>query len=315
MSVLKECQKALPEERKYDLYLAEKFLSGLGFDEEDFDKDPKQFSGGFQIRINLCKALLSEPNLLLLDEPTNYLDILSLRWLARFLRTFPGEVMLITHDRFFMDEVCDHTMGIHRGKIRKLRGGTTKFYEKLKLDEEIYEKTRVNQEKKREHLESFVSRFGAKANKASQAQSKLKQLEKMESLEKLDAVSSMGLRFQYEEAPGKVVASLKDVSFGFDDLALFQDVDLFIGKKDRVGIIGKNGKGKSTLLNIISEEFEPWKGEVIFHPKTKKAHFGQTNVLRLSGDCTVEEEISAGQPLSRTKRSERNLWISHVPGR
>ncbi len=295
-TVLKECEKALPEERKYDLYLAEKVLSGLGFEEDDFNKAPGEFSGGFQIRINLCKALLSGPNLLLLDEPTNYLDILSLRWLARFLRTFPGEVMLITHDRFFMDQVCDHTMGIHRGKIRKLKGDTAKFYEKLELDEEIYEKTRINQEKKREHLESFVTRFGAKANKAGQAQSKLKQLEKMENLEKLDTIASMGLRFQYDEAPGKVVASLKDVSFGFNEKPLFKQVDLHIGKRDRVGIIGKNGKGKSTLLNIISDELAPWSGEVEFHPKTKKAHFGQTNVSRLSMDCTVEEEIASANP-------------------
>lgn len=296
-TVLKECQKALPPDRKYDLFLAEKLLSGLGFDEPDFQKSPQNFSGGYQIRINLCKALLSEPNLLLLDEPTNYLDILSLRWLARFLRTFPGEVILITHDRGFMDQVCEHTMGIHRGKVRKLKGDTAKYYEKLALDEEIYEKTRLNQEKKREHLESFVTRFGAKANKASQAQSKLKQLQKMESLDKLDEVSSMGLRFKFEEIPAKVVAKISDVSFGHvSELPLFKKVSFYIGKKDRVGIIGKNGKGKSTLLNVLGGELAPWEGNVEFHPKTKLGHFGQTNVSRLGNNSTVEDEVAEANP-------------------
>src|SRR5690606_10667145 len=117
-------------------------------------KDPGSFSGGYQIRINLCKCLLIEPDLLLLDEPTNYLDILSMRWLQSFLRTFPGEVLLITHDRDFMDSVTTHTMGIYRKGLKKIKGSTSKFYQQMMLEDEIYQKTRQNQLKKKEHLES-----------------------------------------------------------------------------------------------------------------------------------------------------------------
>src|SRR5690606_26045072 len=115
----------------------EKILSGLGFSQEDFQKDPKSFSGGYQIRINLCKCLLIEPDLLLLDEPTNYLDILSMRWLRSFLNTFSGEVILITHDRDFMDSVTNHTMGIYRNQLKKIKGSTSKYYEQLQIEDEI----------------------------------------------------------------------------------------------------------------------------------------------------------------------------------
>ena len=187
-TVLEECIQYLPAEFQYEYFRAEKILSGLGFTPEDFHKNPKDFSGGYQIRINLCKALLVDPNLLLLDEPTNYLDIISLRWLKNFLNKFPGEVIIITHDRSFMDSVTNHTMGIYRYSLKKIKGSTHKYYEQLKIDEEIYEKTRLNQERKVADLEGFIERFGAKASKAKQAQSKMKQLEKIDVLDKLDSV-------------------------------------------------------------------------------------------------------------------------------
>ena len=302
-TVLKECCLALEDEEKYDFHKAEKILSGLGFEESDFDKDPKSFSGGWQIRINLCKALLSGPDLLLLDEPTNYLDILSLRWLRSFLRSFSGEVIIITHDRDFMDSVTTHTMGIYRKKLKKIKGDTTKFYSQLAMEEEIYEKTRLNQEKKKEHLESFIERFGAKASKATQAQSKVKQLEKMGTLEKLEGQASMGLRFSFKPCPGKELVRVSDLSFGYkEDEVLFRDLNFSIGSQDRIGIIGKNGKGKSTLLNVLAKELTPVTGEIKEHPSVSIGHFGQTNVIKLSSENTIAEEVGmANSDLSPTQ--------------
>jgi ATP-binding cassette, subfamily F, member 3 len=296
-TVLEEVCQYLSGDESYDHYKAEKILSGLGFTEEDFDKDPNSFSGGYQVRINLAGALVSSPNLLLLDEPTNYLDIVSLRWLRQFLRSFDGEVLIITHDRDFMDSVCTHIMGIHRKSLRKIGGNTSKFYEQLALDEEVYEKTRVNQEKKIKELQNFADRFRAKASKASQAQSKLKQIERMEKLDKLGEENQLSLRFQYEECPGKIPIEVKDVSFGFEETGtLFEDISFPIGRHDRIGIIGKNGRGKSTLLNVINGEYQSKTGEIKNHSKLKIGHFGQTNVERLHPNNSVMQEIQEMNP-------------------
>ena len=184
-NLLDETCKGLPESRKLETYLAEKTLFGLGFTEEDLVKDPYVFSGGFQLRVNLAKCLLSEPDLLILDEPTNYLDILSINWMKGVIKKYKGEVILITHDKEFMDSVITHTGGIHRGSFKKIKGTTDKYYTQLEQEEEIFEKTRVNQVRKKQELEKFIDRFGAKASKAAQAQSKLKQLQKMDVLDKL----------------------------------------------------------------------------------------------------------------------------------
>src|SRR3989338_9174986 len=178
-TVLEEGCLGLSEGEEWDHYKVERVLFGLGFLEEDMAKPPVTFSGGFQIRLNLAKVLVSNPNLLLLDEPTNYLDILSIRWITKFLRGWKNELILISHDRDFMDSVTTHTAAIHRHKIVKLSGGTEKLYAQIELDETIHEKTRINEEKKRKQVEAFISRFRAKASKAASVQSRVKQLEKM----------------------------------------------------------------------------------------------------------------------------------------
>ena len=148
-TLLAEACLGLPKERKDEVWQVEKVLMGLGFRREDFTRAPGEFSGGFQIRLNLAKVLVSGVNLLMLDEPTNYLDLPSLRWLTGLLKNWPNELILITHDRGFMDQVITHTLGIHRQRIRKIPGGSSKYYEQMAKEEEIYEKTRLNEEKKR----------------------------------------------------------------------------------------------------------------------------------------------------------------------
>jgi len=292
-----EAALALSEEMQYDFYRVEKILFGLGFTQEDLDKDPLSFSGGYQIRINLAKLLVTEPNLLLLDEPTNYLDILSLRWLKSFLRSFPGEVILITHDRDFMDAIVTHTMGLVRRNLFLLPGDTHKFYEQLKSNDELYEKQRVSEEKKRKELEEFIARNKARASTAALAQSKVKQLEKMGEMEELGFDATLKFDFNFKETPAKVLLEVKDLAFGYTpDKRLFEKISFTLRQGERLAIIGKNGSGKSTLLNTIAGELTPLEGEVALHPSTAFGHFGQTNISRLTPENTIMEEIYAANP-------------------
>ncbi len=301
-TLLEECCQVLSEEEQYDYYKAEIILFGLGFTKADLEKDPSVFSGGFQLRINLTKTLLQNPDLLLLDEPTNYLDILSLRWLRLFLKNFRGESIIITHDRSFMDSVTSHTMGIHRKKLVKIKGSTGKYYEKIVVDEEIYESTRLNQELKIKDMQKFVDRFGAKASKASQAKSKQKQIDKIEVLDKLTTQYRPGFRFQYDKTPSKVATEVSDLSFSYtgkEEDNLFKDLSFRVESNDRICIIGKNGKGKTTLLNVLSGISKQLTGTVKNNPNTTLGYYRQTNRKDLHGSNTVYQEIhSANQELS-----------------
>jgi len=295
-TILDECRTALTGDSQFDDYKVERMLQGLGFKREDFVRPPSDFSGGYQIRLNLAKVLLSEPDCLLLDEPTNYLDIVSMRWLSKFLRGFPGELVLITHDRGFMDEVTTHTMGLWRQKLLKVKGPTTKYFEQVIAEEEIYEKTRENSERKRKELEEFVTRFKAKASKAAQAQSRMKLLEKLPNLESLAEVASLDFEFNHKECPGKVLVDVKDLSFGYSEKRIIEDLSFNILKNDKIAIIGKNGKGKSTLLNLIAQELTPNTGEISKNVNMLLGHFGQTNINRLNLENTIEDEVQSADP-------------------
>jgi ATP-binding cassette subfamily F protein 3 len=293
-TVHEECAQILPEDEQYNFYKIEKILFGLGFTSEDLDKDPLSFSGGYQIRINLAKLLATEPNMLLLDEPTNYLDILSLRWLKQFIREFDGEVILITHDREFMDAVTTHTMGIQRKGLFMVQGSTKKYYDTLALQDETYEKTKLNQDKKRKELEEFIARNKARASTAALAQSKVKILEKMDEMESLESETSLSFKFNYKETPAKVLFRAEELGFGYDEnKPLFEKLTFALENGKCLAIIGKNGKGKSTLLNYIAGELPKQHGELSFHPSTTMAHFGQTNIERLNTKNTIIDEIAS----------------------
>ncbi len=307
-TVLGEACLGLPEYERDMEYKAEIILNGLGFSESDIYEAPETFSGGFQIRINLAKVLLSEPNLLLLDEPTNYLDIVSVRWLTRFLKAWKNEIIIISHDREFMDSVTTHTMLIKRNKLKKIQGGTEKLYTQVMQDEEIYEKTRVNEDKKRKEIEVFISRFRAQAAKATLVQSKVKALERMGQKEALQDEKTLDFEFRYAPFQGNSLIEAKEISFSYPDEEgkppnpkLIEELSLLVRPGETIGIIGKNGKGKSTLLKLLAKELAPASGEILTTGYLKMGYFGQTNISRLDPKLTVEDEIfNSNTSLSRT---------------
>ncbi len=315
---------SVSEDGRDESYKVKAILTGLGLSRDNFSQDPYSLSGGYQIRLNLAKVLVACPNLLLLDEPTNYLDIVSIRWLEQFLRNWKNELILITHDRDFMNCVTTHTIGIHRCKIRKIAGLCRKLYDQLLQEEEVYEQTRINEDKKRKEVEQFINRFRAQATRARAVQSKIKALQKKDTLEKIIDVKDLDFQFRAAPFTGKSLIEANNISFAFTrentlspspsppplegggfvisprplgerergiEEPLISDFSINIAKNDRIAVIGKNGKGKTTLLNLLSGELGPSKGNIVHHPKLKLGAFGQTNINRLNLNKTVEDEI------------------------
>jgi ATP-binding cassette subfamily F protein 3 len=295
-TALSEGMRALPDHEQDHSWKVEKILAGLGFTAKDFHRHPKEFSGGLQVRLNLVKALVSEPDLLLLDEPTNFLDITSIRWIEQFLNNWPHELMLITHDRSFMDKVVTHTIGIHRRKLRKIAGNTGKYYDQIAQDEEVYEKTRVNDDRRRKEIEQFIGRFRAKARLANLVQSRIKTLKKMEKKDKLEQLKFLEFSFRSSPFPGKQTLAARNLSFSYDKRTpLIRDFSITIPAGEKICVVGKNGKGKTTLLKLLAGELTPQSGQIVYHPAVKKGFFEQTNVKSLVDARTVEEEILYSQ--------------------
>jgi ATP-binding cassette subfamily F protein 3 len=296
-TVLAEGMTGLREDQEDCQWKVEEILSGLGFSKEDFNRPPEEFSGGFQVRLNLAKVLVSEPDLLLLDEPTNYLDITSIRWVERYLIRWPRELMLITHDRSFMDKVISHTLGIHRHKIRKLTGNTEKYYAQIAQDEEIYEKTRLNDERRKKEIKLFINRFRAKARLAGLVQSRIKTLSKMEKKDKLERIKDLDFSFRSAPYPKKDVMKIGHLSYSYEpEKPLIRDLNFSAKAGERICVVGKNGKGKTTLLKLMSGALKPHSGDISLNPSVKQGYFEQSNVMNLDGSRTVEEEILFSHP-------------------
>ncbi len=292
-TIKKEGCLGLGPKTKTETWRVEKVLFGLGFTEDDLHADPLTLSGGYQVRLNLAKVLISQPNLVLLDEPNNFLDVVAIRWLANFLHSWPGELILITHDRGFMDSVITHTMIIHRKRIRKIPGDTEKLYVQILKEEEIHEKTRLNIEKKNTQAVLFINRFRAKARLAGLVQSRIKSLEKQKPPEKLEKIKNLEFAFSETPMPGKYPLKVQNLTFSYTGAAphLIEQFRLTIMKNDRIGVIGQNGKGKSTLLRLLAGKLPPLVGNFNSHPALRVGYFGPSETEQLNQHKTIEQEL------------------------
>jgi ATP-binding cassette subfamily F protein 3 len=269
----------------------EKTLLGLGFMRTDFERPTHEFSGGWRMRIELAKILLRKPDILLLDEPTNHLDIESIQWLENFLSTQANAVILVSHDRAFIDNVTRRTVEISLGKIYDYRVNYSKYVELRKERREQQIRACENQRKQIEDTENFIERFRYKASKAVQVQSRIKQLEKLERLE-IDDEDNSALRLKFPPAPrsGSYPVIVENVSKRYGDHLIFQDATFTVNRGDKVAFVGKNGEGKSTLLKCIMSQI-PYEGNLQLGHNVKIGYFAQNQSDLMDEKQTVFETI------------------------
>ena len=269
----------------------EKTLLGLGFLKTDFNRLTSEFSGGWRMRIELAKILLQNPELLLLDEPTNHLDIESIQWLEDFLKDYYGAVLLISHDRAFLDNVTKRTIEISLGRIYDYKVSYTKFVELRKERREQQMAAYVNQQKMIGDTERFIERFRSKATKAIQVQSRIKQLDKVERLE-VDDEDNADMHFKFPHAPhsGAVTLELEGLTKNYGDLNVLKNIDLLIERGSKIAFVGKNGEGKTTLSRIILNEIE-YEGICKHGHNVKVGYFAQNQDELLDGEKTVFQTI------------------------
>ncbi len=269
----------------------EKILLGLGFSPDDFKKPMKEFSGGWQMRVELAKILLQKPDLILLDEPTNHLDIESIQWLEEFLVNYHGAVVLVSHDRAFLDNITKRTIEISLGKIYDFSTGYSEYVVLREEQRENQIATASNQQKEIDDIEKFINRFRYKSTKARQVQSRVKQLKKIERI-KIDDIDSSAIHFKFPAAPrsGKVVFEAENLSKKYDDKLVLKDLNFAVLKNDFVAFVGKNGEGKTTLARIIVNELEH-SGKANLGYNVEIGYYAQNQAELLAQNKTVFQTI------------------------
>lgn len=266
-------------------------IIGLGFERKDFERPCSEFSGGWRMRIELAKILLRHPDLLLLDEPTNHLDIESIQWLEEFLKTSPSAVLMVSHDRAFIDNVCSRTIEITLGRIYDYNVNYSRFVELRKERHEQQVRAYQNQQKMIADTEEFIERFRYKATKAVQVQSRIKQLEKLERLEvDLEDTSRLNLRFPPAPRSGDFPLIIEDLRKDFGEHNVFHDVTFTIRRGEKVAFVGKNGEGKTTLVKCIMGQLD-YLGNLKIGHNVKIGYFAQNQAALLDGEKTVFETI------------------------
>ena len=279
--------------------LLEQVFIGLGFSREDLDRDCSQFSGGWQMRIALGKALMVNPDILLLDEPTNYLDIEARQWLEKFLDNFKGGFLLVSHDRYFLDHTVNEVYELFNGELHRYPGNFS-HYEKVRQQElETLIKEYEKQQEEIARLQEFINRFGYKATKAAQAQERQKMLDKILENEIVIPESLKKIHFKFPPAPhsGRLAAVLTGISKSYDGTKnVIDNFDIVLENSDRLVVVGHNGAGKSTLLRIIAGVDKDFQGEVKIGAGVKIGYFSQDNAEIISGSATVLETIEEDAP-------------------
>ncbi|HRP60914.1 MAG TPA: ABC-F family ATP-binding cassette domain-containing protein, partial [Vicingus sp.] len=284
----------------------ETILKGLGFTPKDFNRQTDEFSGGWRMRIELAKILLTKSDLLLLDEPTNHLDIESIQWLEDFLKVYNGAVVLISHDKAFLDHVTTRTIEISLGKIYDYKTYYSKYLEQRKERREQQMAAFTNQQKQIADTEKFIERFRSKASKAVQVQSRVKQLDKIDRIE-IDEEDTASMRFYFPPAPrsGKVVVEANGVGKSYGDKRIFNDANFFIESGKKIAFVGKNGEGKTTMTKIIVGELEH-EGELKIGHNVNLAYFAQNQAEELDKELTVFETVDKAAH-GEIRKQVRNL--------
>ncbi|MGN0055148.1 MAG: ATP-binding cassette domain-containing protein [Atopobiaceae bacterium] len=287
---------------------AKEILAGLGFPVEDFDKPAMDFSGGWQMRISLSKLLLRHPDLLLLDEPTNHLDLESVQWLEQFLASYDGAVLLVSHDRAFMDACVSHVASLENKRLYTYTGNYSQYLQQREDNLEQLRAKRAAQERDIQHMEVFIERFRYKPTKARQVQERVKKLEKVKSELVVLPEQSKKVHFKFPDPPrtGDMVVSLNHVAKWFGQNHVYDDVDFKLYRGDHVSLVGPNGAGKSTLMKIINGTFLPTKGTVELGQNVTKAYYAQHQLETLNAANTVLAEMDEVAP-GWTTSDERKL--------
>ena len=270
-----------------------KVLTGLGFRESQFERPTETFSGGWQMRLALAKLLLQQPDILLLDEPTNHLDLDSLLWLESYLRAYVGSVIIISHDREFLDRLVTRIASLYRQTVTEYTGNYSSFERQFEFELEAHRKAYEEQQEEIARIQRFIDTFRYNARKASQVQSRVKQLDKLERIEPPQSLPK-GVRFHFPPAPrgGRVALELLNVSKQYGSLQVFRDVNLIIERGERVALVGVNGAGKSTLSRILSGVEDATTGERRLGHQVVLDYYAQQQADHLSSDNTVYDEIA-----------------------
>lgn len=269
----------------------ESTLLGLGFDEKNFSQPLNSFSGGWKMRAELARILVNKPDILLLDEPTNHLDIMSIGWLEEYLKKYESIIILISHDRIFLDRVTNKTLEISQSKILDYPLPFSKYKIKREEEKQIQEQAKKQQDKSIKQTENLINKFRAKSSKAAFAQSLIKKLDKLERIEiDNDHVSSMKLTFPVNQEPGKKILEFINVSKKYGENTIFKEVNLTIGKGDKIALLGPNGVGKSTLFKCIMSSIE-YHGEIILGHNVKPSYFAQDQVEKLNPNLSIFETV------------------------
>lgn len=276
----------------------EQTLLGLGFERTDFSRPTSEFSGGWRMRVELAKLLLKKPDIILLDEPTNHLDMESIQWLEDFLKNYGGSVVLVSHDKAFLNAVCNRTIEISMGKISDQKMKYSDFVRWKKEQREIQLAAYNNQQKMIEEAERFIERFRYKATKAVQVQSRIKQLEKLDRIE-VEEVDNSRVNIKFPPAPrsGKVVAEGKNITKSYGENVVLKDIDINVEQGEKIAFVGRNGEGKTTLVRIILGELE-FDGELKLGHNVKVGYFAQNQAQLLNENLTVFDtidEIAVGE--------------------
>jgi ATP-binding cassette, subfamily F, member 3 len=293
---------------------AKTILAGLAFRVKDFDRPTKQLSGGWVMRAHLARLLVQQPDLLMLDEPTNHLDLFSLNWFREYLKGYPGGILMISHDRDFLNQLITGVLEIRAGRVYRYTGNYDSFLTQREANEQQLQAAYKNQQREIDRLQTFADRFGAKASKASQAQAKLKQIERMEKIELPDEDRrKVKIKFPQPERSGQRVISLKDIHHAYGPNVVYAGMEFEAERGQRIVLVGPNGAGKSTLLKLLAEAVPLQRGERKLGHNVRAGYFSQYRADTMDLNATVlAEALGVSRPTGFTEENVRTLLGSFL---